>query len=45
MSDKEETRIWKRAYSMAHKMGYGIRECRIFAMAYVRGFKNGTRKK
>jgi hypothetical protein len=37
-----EDRVWIRGYDIAHRIyGKDIRSCRIFAMAYSQGFKNG----
>jgi len=44
VTDAEDTKAWLRAHRMACKMGYDIRECRIFAMAYVKGWKNRDRQ-
>lgn len=44
MKEDQETRAWKRGYTWAKKNGYtSIRDCRIIAMAYSKGFLNGRR--
>jgi hypothetical protein len=45
MSDAEETKVWMRAFSKANKMGYDLKECRIFAMAYSMAWNNCLRSK